>query len=66
MEEGLVEQSGSIEDGKTTVVGIDIDISRNMILWTGTATIGFVFIAVGGIGIVIMRRKPIQILSKMS
>ena len=66
MNEGQVSLRGNIDLGKDSILDVSVSITPEMLLYTGLAAMALIIIAVLSAGLLILRRKPIKILSEMS
>ena len=58
--------NGSLEDDKTEIVGITVEISGDVVFLSGVSVLGVIMIAIALSCISIMVQKPKEILSRMS
>ncbi len=58
--------NGSLEDDKTEIVGITVEISGDVVFLSGVSVLGVIMLAIALSCISIMVRKPKEMLSRMS
>ena len=58
--------NGSLEDDKTEIVGVTVEISRDVVFLSGISVLGVIMSAIALSCISIMVQKPKEILSRMS
>ncbi|MGN0364653.1 MAG: hypothetical protein ACI4E5_01770, partial [Suilimivivens sp.] len=58
--------NGSVENDKTEIVGVTVEISGDVVFLSGVSVLGVIMIAIALSCISIMVQKPKEILSRMS
>lgn len=66
MSQGLVTHSGNIDPGQDAVLGVTVAIGPQMLLMAGALSLALIVCAVALGSFLILKRKPVDILSEMS